>query len=297
MSTKVHAFSVDVEDWSNVALLLNFGRMVPPQPAVVRNTERMLELFQAHGAKATWFILGEVAAAFPGLVRQLAEAGQEIGVHGYHHHPVYTLKPTEFRDYLRRAKEVVEQAAGQPVLGYRATAFSITRETPWAFEVVAELGFKYDSSVFPFRGRRYGMPEAPLTPYRLTTKAGALWEVPLSVVEWGGRRFPCCGGGYLRHFPLWYTRWAMRQLERAGRRAVFYLHPYEIDTEVDRLIFAQHAQEVSSWGWARMRFMQYRNRSQTEHKLEWLLEHLRFGGIAEVFEIESVPQLPSSRAE
>jgi polysaccharide deacetylase family protein (PEP-CTERM system associated) len=287
MSTGVHALSVDVEDWSNVALLLNFGRVVPPQPAVVRNTERMLALFQAHGAKATWFILGEVAAAFPGLVRQLAEAGQEIGVHGYHHHPVYTLKPTEFRDDLRRAKEAVEQAAGQPVLGYRATAFSITRETPWAFEVVAELGFKYDSSVFPFQGRRYGMPESPLTPYRLTTRAGELWEVPLSVVEWGGRRLPCCGGGYLRHFPLWYTRWAMRRLERAGRRAVFYFHPVEIDPEFDKDFFARHLSAAEQRRFRRVRFLQHRNRAQTATKLHWLLSHYRFASLTEAFELTS----------
>lgn len=282
MSEAIHALSVDVEDWSNVALLLNFGKVVPPQPAAVRNTERLLELFQEHGARATWFVLGEVAAAFPGLVRKLADAGQEIGVHGYHHHLVYTLSEAEFREYLRRAKDTVEQAGGKAVLGYRATAFSITKAVWWAFDVLAELGFRYDSSVFPFRGNRYGMPEAPLAPYTLPTGNGPLTEVPLTVMAYGPVRLPCCGGGYLRHFPLWYTRWAMRHLERRQRTAVFYLHPYEIDCEFDDAFFQRHLGANDLRRLRKVRFLQYRNRAQTLPKLRWLLASQRFSGIAEM---------------
>lgn len=287
MSDPLHALSVDVEDWSNVALLLNFGKVVPPQAAVVRNTERLLELFQQHDAKATWFVLGEVAAAFPGLVRKLADAGQDLGVHGYHHHLVYTLAEAEFREYLRRAKDTVEQAGGKAVRGYRATAFSITKAVWWAFDVLAELGFQYDSSVFPFRGDRYGIPDAPLAPYFLTTRNGALSEVPLTVVDYGPLRLPCCGGGYLRHFPLAYTRWALRRLARRQRAAVFYLHPYEIDTEFDTDFFERNLSTSALRRFSRVKFLQYRNRSQTLPKLSWLLKHHRFSSIEEVFTLDT----------
>ena len=283
MSARLHALSVDVEDWNNVTVLHRSGRIVPPQAAVVRNTERMLELFEERGARATWFILGEVAEAFPSLVRKLADAGHEIGVHGYHHHFVRTLKESEFREFIRRAKRIVEQAGGKAVLGYRASAFSITADVPWAFRVLAEMGFKYDSSVFPFKARRYGVPNAPLGPYRIGTDSVNLTEVPLTVVKWGPWRLPSCGGGYLRHFPLAYTRWAMRALERQQRRAVVYLHPCEIDLEFDTSFFARHLDQAARRGFWRMRYLQYRNRHQTEAKLRWLLGHYSFGPLAEVF--------------
>jgi polysaccharide deacetylase family protein (PEP-CTERM system associated) len=285
MNSSLHALSVDVEDWNNSIVLYRSGRMVPPQAAVVTNTVRMLELFEKHGARATWFVLGEVADAFPSLVRKLADAGHEIGVHGYHHHVVHSLQEAKFREFIGRAKDAVEQAGGKAVLGYRATDFSITKDVPWAFRVLGELGFKYDSSIFPFKGRRYGVSNAPLGPYRIHTASADLTEVPLAVVKWGPLRLPCCGGGYLRHFPLAYTRWAMRVLERQKRRAVIYVHPYEIDLEFDRDFFARHLDQAGRRGFSRMRYLQYRNRHQTEAKLRWLLSHYSFGPLAEVFEI------------
>lgn len=289
MTSLTHALSVDVEDWNNLVVLNRTGRIVPPQPAVVHNTERMLELFQAHGARATWFTLGEVADAYPALIRKLADAGQEIGVHGYHHHLVYTLTESAFREAIRRAKDALEQAGGQAVLGYRAPAFSIDARVPWALDVLAELGFRYDSSVFPFRGRRYGDPRAPLTLYARPTRHGPLMEVPLTVVDWGSRRLPCAGGGYLRHFPLAYTRWAMRAVERRRRPAVIYLHPYEIDEAYDADFLHQHLARHERRGFGRVRWLQYRGRSRTERKLRWLLGHYRFDGLARVFGLEAAP--------
>lgn len=290
-----HALSVDVEDWNNLVVLNRTGRIVPPQPCVVRNTERMLELFQEHGARATWFMLGEVADAYPGLIRRLAEAGQELGVHGYHHHLVFNLTESAFRDGLRRAKDCLEQISGRVVLGYRAPAFSITPRVPWVLDVLAELGFVYDSSVYPFRGSRYGDPDAPLTRYDRPTRHGAIAEVPLTVVDCGRWRLPCCGGGYLRHFPLAYSRWAMRAVERRDRPAVFYLHPYEIDVEYDAEFLDRHLNPDERRGFGRVRWLQYRGRSRTEVKLRWLLEHYRFEGIARVFGLE--PDAANSRGE
>lgn len=277
---------MDVEDWNNAALLLVDGTVVPPTPAVVRNCRRLLDLFLEHQVKATWFVLGEIAHAFPRLLRDLADAGQEIGVHGYHHHSIFELSEASFRYYTRRAKDAVEQAAGVPACGYRAAAFSISERTPWAFAVLAELGFRYDSSIFPVRSRRYGRSDAPLLPYRVQTASGPVLEVPLSAAEIAGIRLPCCGGGYLRHFPLWYTRWALRNLASAKRPALFYLHPYEIETEFDAAFFREHLPRQARLRFARLRCLQYRNRHRTVPKLRWLLQRHRFAPIATVFETE-----------
>lgn len=292
----VHALSVDVEDWYNVAVFHRSGRVVPPTAAVVKNTERLLALIQEHDARATWFILGEVAEAFPGLVRELAQAGQELGVHGYHHHFIYTLCAREFREAIRRAKDAIEQSAGKAVLGHRAPAFSIRDSELWAFEVLAELGFQYDSSVFPFRGRRYGMPEAPLIPYQIQTRHGPLTEVPLSVLDLGSIRLPCCGGGYLRHFPLAYTRWAMKLLERRQRRAVLYLHPYEIDVECDADFIERNIPAVQRRQFALTQRLQYRNRSRGIAKLKWLLGHYRLTTIAGAFSTELAARVRAAEA-
>lgn len=282
-----HALSVDVEDWNNVTLLAKFGKIVPPEPAVMLDTERMLGLFQEYQTNATWFVLGEVVEAFPGLVKRLAEAGQEIGIHGYHHHNVFDQSEPEFRRSVRRAKDMVEQLTGRAALGYRATSFSIRQEQWWAFDVLAELGFRYDSSIFPIRGRRYGIPDAPLTAYTLETRHGPLQEVPLSVMELGGRRLPCCGGGYLRHFPRWYTQLALRHLERRGRPAVMYLHPYELDTQFTAAFFEQQVGRAAAGKLRRWRYLQYRNRARTIPKLRWLLARFAFDGIARAFGLDS----------
>lgn len=287
MSGIVHALTVDVEDWNNAVVLHRTGRVVPPQPAVVRNTERMLELFQEHGARATWFVLGEVGDAYPDLVRRLAGAGQEIGVHGYHHHLVFNLTEAAFREGLRRAKDCLEQLSGRAVFGHRAPAFSINDKVPWAMDVLAELGFAYDSSVYPFRGRRYGNAAAPLAAHPLDTRHGRLLEIPLTVLEWGPLRLPCCGGGYLRHFPLAYTLWGMRGLVRCGRPAVVYLHPYEIDLDYDRHFLDEQLGDADRRGFGRMRWLQYRGRSQTHFKLRSLLRRFRFDDMDEVFQPRS----------
>jgi polysaccharide deacetylase family protein (PEP-CTERM system associated) len=281
-----HALSVDVEDWHNVMVFHQCGRILPPKQAVVRNTEILLDLVLEYEAQATWFMLGEVAEAFPGLVRKLADAGQEVGVHGFHHHFVSSLSEKTFRDSIRRAKDIIEQAAGTAVLGHRAPAFSITKQVPWAFDVLAELGFRYDSSVFPARTRRYGDNGASLRPYQIPTRHGELTEVPLSAVKLGPWRLPCCGGGYLRHFPLAYTLWSMRRLERAQRSAVVYLHPYEVDLTRDRDYLNRHLGEKKLTEIRWKIYAQYRNRTKTISRLRYLLSRRRFASLARVFGLE-----------
>lgn len=278
-ASPAHAFSVDVEDWTNGVLSMWFGQKAPPTRAVVRNTLRLLEVLAAHRVTATFFVLGDVAKGYPHLLKTIAEAGHALGVHGLLHTPVWAQTPSEFRGNIRLAKELVEQAAGVTVIGHRAPAFSIGRHTPWAFEALVEAGFRYDSSVFPFRGSRYGDPTVPTRPWVVDTASGPLLEVPLSVVTVMGIRIPVCGGGYLRHFGTGFTRTAMRALEKRGERAVVFVHPYELDETFAADMFRLEiplGKAVRFWLW---RHLQYRNRGQTVEKLSTLLSEFSFSSI------------------
>jgi polysaccharide deacetylase family protein (PEP-CTERM system associated) len=233
--------------------------------------------------RATWFFLGEVASEYPDLVSELARTGHEIGVHGYHHDFVYNLTPSRFREQIKQAKELLEELSGCKILGYRAPAFSINHQTPWAFEILKELGFVYDSSTFPFRGRRYGTAQVAVVPFFRETAHGPLLEIPLSVATVGAIRLPCCGGGYLRHFPLCYTRWAMATIAAQNRSAVVYLHPYESDEKFDDRFFRDFLSSAEINSIRTQSRLQFRNRGQTLAKVSWLLKHYRFGPMAEVF--------------
>ncbi|MBN2582451.1 MAG: DUF3473 domain-containing protein [Planctomycetes bacterium] len=235
----IHAMTIDVEDYYSIMGRDWMALDRPPNGAVVRNTSRLLDLFAERQIAATFFILGEVAEQFPDLVRRIREAGHEIGVHGYDHLQVHRLTPEGFRSEVDRGKKLLEDITGQAVAGHRAPAFSITPATRWALEVLADVGFTYDSSIYPISGKRYGWPGFPLDIHRMQLADGrTLIEAPPSVVCLGRKRLPCCGGGYLRLFPYAYTRWAMRHIERR-RPAIVYLHPYEFDTVAPPEEFAQ----------------------------------------------------------
>jgi polysaccharide deacetylase family protein (PEP-CTERM system associated) len=194
-------------------------------------TSRVLDLCAAAGARGTFFVLGLVARAYPDLVRRIAEAGHEVALHGMAHAPVHAMTPDVFRADLRLSRDLVEQAAGVGVAGYRAPDFSIARESLWALQVLAEEHFLYDSSLFPFAGPRYGIPESFDRPYRVLCRGAELVEFPLATTRLLGRRLPAAGGGYFRVFPYAYHRLAMRRLNRLGAPAMTYFHPYEIDPE------------------------------------------------------------------
>jgi polysaccharide deacetylase family protein (PEP-CTERM system associated) len=219
--------SFDVEDWQQSTLDLS----LPITRRVLDNTSRVLDLCAAAGARGTFFVLGLVARAFPDLVRRIGAAGHEVAVHGMDHAPVHAMTRDGFRADVRQSKDLVEQAAGSAVVGYRAPDFSITRESLWALQILAEDGILYDSSLFPFDGPRYGIAESFPLPYRILCRDGALIEFPLATTRLLGRRLPAAGGGYFRLFPYaWHTR-AVRRMNRLGSPAMTYFHPYEIDAE------------------------------------------------------------------
>jgi polysaccharide deacetylase family protein (PEP-CTERM system associated) len=214
----LHLFSVDVEDYFQVSA---FERLAPPESwdgypsRVEANTRRLLELLAAHDATGTFFTLGWVAERYPALVRDIAAAGHEVASHSHWHRRVTTLTPQAFRVDLRRSREVLEQVTGLPVVGYRAPSFSIVPGVEWAWEVLAEEGFTYDSSAFPIVRPGYGNPRAPRDPYIIHTASGPLEEYPLATVAAWRMRLPAAGGAYLRVLPPALVR---KRPELAARR-------------------------------------------------------------------------------
>jgi len=228
----LNALTIDVEDWWQLVHWKVTGEVVPPSPAVVKETEFILDRLAAYQVRATFFVLANVAETFPGLIRRIADAGHEVASHGLSHTRVYLQSPDTFREETKRAKRLLEEVAGQPVRGYRAAEFSVTHRSLWALDVLAEEDFLYDSSIFPIKGGRYGIPDVPLRPYRILTNQGStLVEFPLTAIERWGRRWPIAGGGYFRLLPYRLTRAAIQAINNEGRPAVIYLHPYEFAPE------------------------------------------------------------------
>lgn len=229
--------TVDVEDYFQVESFANTVDRTswPEFPSrVEKNTAHLVELFARLGVRGTFFVLGWVAERFPGIVRNIANEGHEIACHSYWHRRVDTLTPEEFREDTRRAKSNIEDVTGQRITGYRAPTFSISRKSLWALEVLSELGFEYDSSIYPIRHDVYGMPEWPLEPRRIDFASGSIIEIPPPTLHLFGQQLPYGGGGYLRILPLGYHLWSLRRVAKT-RPAVIYVHPWEIDPEQPRV--------------------------------------------------------------
>ena len=259
-----NVISVDVEDYFHAEA---FSGVVPPDiwdgcaSRVEPNTRRLLDLFAAHGVEATFFVLGWVADRHPALVRDIAAAGHELACHSYWHRLVYRLTPAEFREDTRRAKDAIEQRAGACVEGYRAPTYSVVARSLWALDVLAELGFTYDSSIFPIHHDRYGIPDAPCGPFVVRTASGPVTEYPIATFRlWGRTNLPFAGGGYLRLLPWWYTRLGLQRTRKEGLPVVAYVHPWEIDPAQPRL--------AASLG---TRVRHYTNLKKTYRRLERLV--------------------------
>lgn len=270
--TTQHVFTVDVEDYFQVYA---FDRIVERSmwdsfpSRVERNTDVLLELMDRRGAIGTFFVLGWVAQRFPDLVRRIADGGHEVASHGWWHRKVTALTPAEFREDAHASRCILEQVSGTPVVGYRAPSFSITPGHEWAFDVLLETGYRYDSSLFPIRRMNYGYPRTPPIPHIITRPAGELIEFPLTTTRMFGRVIPAAGGGYFRHFPYPLIRRAFREHSAAGIPGVFYIHPWEIDEEQPR-IQAPFLTTVRH----------YRNIPKSLARLERLLSEFSFTSVA-----------------
>ena len=265
-----HAFSVDVEDWFH-GIPVDDATKEAATPRLERGLHVLLDLLAERGARATFFILGPLVSNHSAVLRRIAAEGHELGCHGWTHDLVYNMTPSRFAEDIRQARDAVSDLTGQSVAGFRAPYFSITRNSLWALEVLAQLGFKYDSSIFPVRNWRYGIEDFSRDPVLFNTPSGPLWEFPISVMERYGQTIPVSGGAYFRLYPYSLTRANFRALERAGRSAVFYLHPWELDPD--------HPQVSFAW---RPRFTHYANLQSCRPKLVRLLREFSFGTIGDV---------------
>lgn len=272
----INAMTIDVEDYFHVAALagsISRDQWDDMEYRVESSTHRLLDLLAESSVRATFFVLGWVARRSPGLVRTIQSAGHEIASHGWSHKLVYNQSREEFARETRDSKALLEDITGCAIDGYRASTYSITARSKWALDVLCELGFRYDSSIFPIRHDLYGIPDAPVRPGVIQTPGGGrIVEFPMSVVRLAGIRMPVSGGGYFRLLPYWLTRMGLQKLNELERRPfVFYLHPWELDT----------GQPVVKVGLL-SRFRHYTNLHQTEPRLRRLLGQFRFGPIRDV---------------
>ncbi len=269
-----NALTIDVEDYYMVSAFadtVKFENWHQYESRVERNTHRILDLLDEYQVKATFFVLGWVAEHFPDLVKDIQRRGHEVASHGYNHRLVYDLTPEDFRADVRMSKDILEGITGQSVVGYRATSYTIIKETLWALDILIEEGFMYDSSIFPIRHDRYGLPEAERFPHVIERGNGLIIEFPPSTYPLFGQKIPVAGGGYLRIMPLKATKAAIKRInEKEKKMAVVYFHPWEVDVDQPRL--------NGTW---KSQFRHYVNLDTTLPKLRTLLSEFKFQSISE----------------
>lgn len=280
----VNALSIDIEDYYH-AEVFNIGmESWGEYPSRIEvNVEKVIRLLGE--TKATFFVLGWAAENFKGIVKKLHNAGHEIASHGYAHRLIYKQNRKEFSESVRKSKQILEDITGEEVIGYRAPTFSITRDNLWALDVLMEEGYKYDSSIFPIIHDRYGIPDAERFPFKIERRGMEIIEFPLSTVlfkkvkipfspiSFKGMNFPISGGGYMRFLPYSLIKSGFSSVNREGKPAVFYFHPWEIDADQPRL-------EIKLLPSIR----HYYNLKKSEEKIGNLLRDFSFTSMKKVLE-------------
>ena len=276
-ATVVNALTIDVEDYFQVSA---FAPHIPRSEwptrecRVERNVDRILAMLDQHGTQATFFTLGWVAERYPALVRRIVAEGHELASHGYGHERASDQTETAFFADINLAKLILEDLAGQEVKGYRAPSFSIGARNLWAFDCLERAGYRYSSSIYPIRHDHYGMPEAP----RHAHSVGGLLEIPATTLRFLNRNWPASGGGYFRLMPYGLSRWMLRRINHVDKlTAVFYFHPWEIDSDQPRI------RDISS----KTRFRHYVNIHRMEARLQRLLGDFRWGRMDHLFLCEA----------
>ena len=269
-----NALTIDVEDYFQVSAFAPYIRRDEwgsLECRIERNVNRILDMLAGRDTKATFFTLGWVAERYPQIVRRIVTEGHELASHGYGHERASDLSEAALTDDVTRAKKLLEDIAGVPVLGYRAPSFSIGTGNLWAFDVLARAGHRYSSSIYPIQHDHYGMPDSPRFAYRL---GNGMLEIPVTTLRLGKRNLPSSGGGYFRLLPYAVSRWMLRRVNRQDREsAVFYFHPWEIDPGQPRVAGID----------AKTRFRHYVNIQRTEPRLHSLLADFRWGRMDQIF--------------
>jgi polysaccharide deacetylase family protein (PEP-CTERM system associated) len=273
MSFMKNALTIDVEEFFQVHALTKAVKVEEWDGfagSVEENTAVILEILERKRVKATFFCLGWIAERHNGLIKRLSDCGHEIASHGYAHQVIYSQTPESFREDVSKSKDIIEGITGRPVLGYRAPTYSITEKTLWALDILEELGFVYDSSIFPVHHDNYGIPSAPRFPYRIEDRKIA--EFPISTVKLGSLNFPIAGGGYFRLFPYLLTKMGLKSVEREGMPFIFYLHPWEFNPDTPKVAGLS----------ALSRFRTYVNLARTKPRFERLVSDFEFDTVSGV---------------
>lgn len=280
MNRILNILTIDVEDWFHICGLDNGVNDIniwhEYENRVLTNTDRILKILKSKDVKATFFILGWIAEQYPQLVRQIKEEGHEIATHGYVHRLVYEQSPEEFFEDLKKSIDIIEGITKTKVIGNRSAGFSITKKTPWAFDIIAKAGLRYDSTVFPVSREHGGFNGAKRDSHTIKTAFGSIKEFPISVTSVLGREIAFSGGGYLRLFPYWFIKRSIEKLNKEGVSAVVYLHPRDLDPDQPRMKMP-----------LKRRFKSYINLSTAEVKLKSLINDFNFVPIKEMIKRQS----------
>lgn len=258
-------FTVDLEDWYQ-GIEIKQSQWQSFEKRLEKSSQRLLDLLEQNDIKATFFVLGKVAEEYPGLIKYIYEKGHEISTHGYSHQFIYKLKPEEFQAELNKSIRIIFGITGSPVAGHRAAFFSITKDSLWAFDILAEAGIEYDSSVFPVVNYRYGISDAPVKPYKIKLAGGkTITELPITTVKFLRNNMPFSGGAYFRLLPYGLIKGGIKKVNKEGYPAIFYIHPWELDPGHPKLKLP-----------ARISFTHYYNLKGCEEKLKRLLADFEF---------------------
>ncbi len=272
----INAMTVDVEDYFQVSAfekVIKAGQWDSLPQRVAQNTHRILDMFEQHQVKATFFTLGWVAERNPQLIRRIVDNGHELASHGYQHVRVTEQTPEQFRQDLSLSRKILEDLGGVQVFGYRAASYSICSKNLWALEILAEEGYQYSSSIYPVKHDLYGIPDAPRFAYH-PDNASKLLEIPISTLKIFGRNLPCGGGGFFRLYPYQVSKAAYRFLNKQERQpGIFYFHPWEIDPQQPR-------QQNLHF---KTRFRHYLNLGRMENRLNRLLQDFSWNTMQNVF--------------
>ena len=273
MNYKKNILQIDVEDWY---CDLDYGEWKFYEPRVVESTNKILSILEETNNKATFFILGYVAEHFPELIKKIQKKGHEIASHGYSHKRVDKQTPKEFENDLLKSIKILEKITGKKIRGYRAPQFTIVKKTFWAIEILKRNNLKYDSSIFPVRTPLYGVPNSPVYPYKIRNKnvserkiENDFWEIPLSIykIPLIKKSIPIAGGFYLRAFPYFFIKHAIKKINESENIAVCYIHPWEFDRDKPK---------IKSLKW-----YHYYNIKSTEKKFIKLLNDFKFTSTGE----------------
>ena len=265
--------TIDVEDWYMDTDISTWDSY---EDRIVESTSRILRILDESNTKATFFVVGYIAENFPELIADIKDKGHEIATHGYSHTSIKKQTPPKFEEDLLKSIRILEDITKEKIKGHRACEFSIVEETSWAIDILKKNGLKYDSSVFPVKTHLYGVPDAPLHPYyisssniKIVNSDEDFLEFPLSVYTFPivHKNIPISGGFYLRMFPYWFIKHAMKKINKMGQPAIFYIHPWEFDPKQPRI--------------KELKWYHYYRLSSTERKFKKLLKDFKFSSIQE----------------